>query len=205
VGLSYRLKHDHVSPLHAEVGLSKACDHVAISMVCLLKAPLLLILPNPSRRSHDLIGRSDRSWTESPKTEPEALLIGYSSQQAMFSTLLSTSDALSSPTDQPKIAIPRLVSSARERKVMKHRRRVPQACTAVRYCLSVFVQLPEPRAVHRSPCTSMVLQRSTNGPSRVKCRTHKIKCTGARPYCESCANIGRECVYGAPRQDRLKT
>ncbi|KAF1852037.1 C6 transcription factor-like protein [Cucurbitaria berberidis CBS 394.84] len=36
------------------------------------------------------------------------------------------------------------------------------------------------------------------------CRSHKIKCTGERPFCKHCATTSRECVYIMPRKDRLK-
>ncbi|XPS72532.1 hypothetical protein M3J07_004684 [Ascochyta lentis] len=79
----------------------------------------------------------------------------------------STGSSSNSPTEQRKIAIPRLAVVAQEQSATKHPRRVPRACTA--------------------------------------CRLQKIKCSGARPGCESCAKTGRECVYTLSRQDRLKT
>lgn len=37
------------------------------------------------------------------------------------------------------------------------------------------------------------------------CRARKIKCNGAQPQCQNCAESAGNCVYAASRKDRLKT
>ncbi|KAK7188591.1 fungal specific transcription factor domain-containing protein [Paraphaeosphaeria sporulosa] len=39
----------------------------------------------------------------------------------------------------------------------------------------------------------------------LSCRARKIKCNGAQPKCQNCADNQGDCVYAASRKDRLKT
>jgi hypothetical protein len=39
----------------------------------------------------------------------------------------------------------------------------------------------------------------------LSCRTRKIKCNGAQPTCQHCAENLIDCAYASSRKDRLKT